>query len=140
MDPYAREAAFEGGVLSKEIPGGRAKACVDVSPAGLRARTEDGREVALPWRGVTVERGGASGATVFCRRGSTTIFSDADGFLRAVETSGGNEVADSLARLQGELVATRWRHHRPRRGVCRRTAQPATACRPPSWAPTDPTP
>lgn len=110
MDPYAREAAFPGGVFSKEIPGGRAKALVDVSPAGLVARTEDGIEVRLAWRGLVIERGGAGGTTAFCRRGAQTVFSDADGFLRAVETAGGNDVADQLARLQGEVVATRWRH------------------------------
>ena len=112
VDPYAPEQQFDGEVEGPRVPGGRTRVRLRVSPAGMEAELPDGARISLPWTGLTLRRGGASGKVVFCRppSGAPTFFSEADGFLRAIESVGANEVADELARLAGERVAGRRMH------------------------------
>lgn len=111
-DAYSFDREFEGGVLSDRVHSGKRKAWLRVSPEGLCARVEDGSGdvLTLPWRKLTLERGGASGNVVFCRAAGTTIYSEAPGFLRAIEGAGGNDIADALARLEGQAVSGHGRH------------------------------
>ena len=61
MDPYSFEHEFDGGVVGKDVENGKRRARIRLGPEGIRALTEDGQELTLPWRGVRLERGGASG-------------------------------------------------------------------------------
>jgi predicted Zn-dependent protease len=111
-DPYALETDFAGFVESPLVPGGRAKATLRVKPAGLSAELADGSRFQLAWTGLSIRRGGASGHVVFCRppAGAPLLFTEEEGFLRAIESAGANDVADEIARLSGERVAGRRMH------------------------------
>ena len=113
MSLHIDDEEFEGGVFSAEVPEGRARAVLRAGPEGLMAKTQDGQLLRLAWRNLSIERGGASGRVIRCSgpgRRPTTFWSESDGFLRALESWGGNEVADALARLEGARVSSRRRH------------------------------
>lgn len=111
-DPYTFERELDGGLFDPREAAGRKRARIHAAPAGLFARSEDGEEVRIAWKGMRIERGGANGDVIFCHaaHGRSAIFSEAPDFLREIESIGGNEVADELARLAGERVATRRGH------------------------------
>jgi hypothetical protein len=113
VSAYQGEEEFEGGVFSPDVPQGRSRARLRVRHQGLSATTTDGHELHLGWRGLRIDRGGASGRVVRCSgpgRRATTFWSEEEGFLRALESLGGNEIADALARLDGVRVSSRRRH------------------------------
>ncbi|TDJ68569.1 MAG: M48 family metallopeptidase [Planctomycetota bacterium] len=111
-DPYAREREFGGGIFDSSVASGRRQARIHATPTGIVARAEDGEEVRIAWQGMRIERGGASGDVVSCHapHGRAAIFSEEPEFLRELESIGGNEVSDELARLAGERIATRRGH------------------------------
>ncbi len=84
---------FPGGVFSQEIDGGRAGAYVRLGDRGIRARTSDGREFAVPYEDCQLEMGGASGRMLFCRTNdrSLTVFTEDRRFPAALQraSSGG---------------------------------------------------
>jgi len=84
---------FPGGVFSQEIDGGRAGAYIRLGDRGIRARTSDGREFAVPYEECQLEMGGASGRMLFCRTNdrSLTVFTEDRRFPAALQraSSGG---------------------------------------------------
>lgn len=96
--------SFQGGVL----PAGESRQAAELrlSISGIEATTAAGTHT-LPWSAVrSIERGGSSGATIFLRGSKLAFDCDHPDFLRAVEGTGGNDIADQLARLAGQKVAT----------------------------------
>jgi len=96
-----------GGVVKG---GARQTAQLTMDAEALRARTSDGTTHVLRWHDLRLEHGGSSNKVIFAHGKGLTIYCEDSGFLRALEGSGGNEVADELARLSGQKVATRSRH------------------------------
>jgi len=111
-DPYRFEEEVEGWVSSKELDGGLVRVRITIDASAVTARAEDGKEFRIPWHEVRLEMGGANGRVLFCHAPGKrfSIYSDDRSFERGVEGSGGNEIADQLARLAGERVTTRARH------------------------------
>lgn len=109
-DLFDLGASFDGGVMLRKAP--RQLARLSVSAEGLRALDESGASHLLPWSDMRLDRGGSSGEVIFCsdHRGHLRIDCEAPGFLRALEGSGGNQLADELARLEGLRISSRWSH------------------------------
>ncbi|MFT5049359.1 MAG: putative Zn-dependent protease [Chlamydiales bacterium] len=111
FDPFAAEHEFPGGIVGKTVPGGRRPARVRVTTSGLEAETEDGEGTRIPWHRAVLSRAGSSGEITFCTGGDgISVYSEDENFLRAIEGCGGNDVANEVARLQGERVSSRAKH------------------------------
>lgn len=87
----SEQETFSGGVFHESIEGGRAGADVFTDTQSVVARLQDGQQFSLRFEKLDLEIGGASGKMVFCRNEdkSLTIFSEAKGFLKTLEYSGG---------------------------------------------------
>lgn len=100
---------FQGGVLPHG--GERRPARLVLGAEGLRAESGDGEVHELRWSAVReLTRGGSSGGTVFVHGHRLVVDCDDPEFLRAIEGTGGNDVADVLARLEGQRVASQRGH------------------------------
>ena len=87
-------STFEGGVFSDQLPGGRAGATIAPTHKAIEAKATDGTLFSIPLGELQLEIGGASGKMVFCRNQdkSLTLFTEAPGFLDAIEEQGGHYV------------------------------------------------
>lgn len=111
FDPFAAEHTLQGGLVGKDVPGGKLPATIHCSPQGMEAAVPDGDRYRVPWNKVSLYYGGASGKVLFCRVGEKlSFFSEDPNFLRAIEGCGGNDIANEVARLQGEGVSSRAKH------------------------------
>ncbi|MET0341404.1 MAG: M48 family metallopeptidase [Polyangiales bacterium] len=97
-DGLPHERAFEGGVFSAALEGGRAGATVSVRGDGVHAVTAEGAAFHLPFAGITLELGGASGRMWFCRSAdrSLTIFSENRGFAPALASLARRELGPAI--------------------------------------------
>lgn len=107
----ADEAAFEGGVFSAAIDGGRAAARLSLDYDALLATTSDGTEFRLSYTECQLELGGASGKMWFCRSSdrSLTLFTEAPGFAEALWRSARRQLGPALASIQQERAERRKR-------------------------------
>lgn len=89
MEWNPQEDAFEGGVLSQAIEGRRSAAELVCTASALRATARDGRTFEIPYQGMELELGGATGKMLFCRdrERTLTIFSEAKGFPVALRSA-----------------------------------------------------
>ena len=108
-DPYALTEEITGTVIPHGDGHLRAEAHITLGPSGVTATTDSGQTFVIPWKGIRLGRSGEL-VTVQAANRSATISSDHPDFLHALETAGGNDIADALARISGESVSSPWRH------------------------------
>jgi Zn-dependent protease with chaperone function len=99
------QQTFSGGVFHESIEGGRAGAEISIDTQAVVARLQDDQQFSLRFEKLQLETGGASGKMVFCRNEdrSLTIFSEAKGFLKTLEHSGGlltNQKVDQVKKTR----------------------------------------
>jgi hypothetical protein len=102
MEPLA----FQGRLRDRDHADAPVDASITFEEDALVAEAAGGHRARLPWRGLRLRRSDAG--ALECSSGGVTISSTEPGFQRALEAAGGNEVADALARLDGETVASPW--------------------------------
>ena len=110
MPNYSIQDEIEGGVFRKGSGRGHEGARIAVSLDEIRARTDGGEDVSIPWPGVKIQRGGEGEVFVHSADRKLSIFSSDPQFLRALEGAGGNDVNDMISRLQGQRVSNRTKH------------------------------
>jgi predicted Zn-dependent protease len=105
------QQSFSGGVFCDRIEGGQAVATIDLSNAGIFARTVDGEEFSVTYGECQLEIGGFSGRMVFCRNEdrSLTIFCEDRGFMAALCQASGGILTDQLGK---ERKQRRWESNR----------------------------
>ena len=103
------DARFQGGL---SIDGEREPVSLRCDERGLHAQRASGELFSIPWHELRLRLGGSSGSVVFCegRRGEGLVDCEHPDFLHALEGAGGNELADELARLEGQRVSSNRRH------------------------------
>jgi len=92
---------FAGGAFDPSLPDGRSGAQLQLLADRVRADFGGGRRLELPYIGMRIERGGASGRMVFLRGpGTDPVFhSEERGFLEALRTAAGGALDEQLASL-----------------------------------------
>ena len=102
-------STFQGGVFSDQIPGGRAGATLAPTHKAIEAQASDGTLFAIPLGELQLDIGGASGKMVFCRNQdkSLTLFTEAPGFLDAIEAQGGHHTQRLTQDIRRTLKANR---------------------------------
>src|SRR5690606_28290902 len=97
-------SAYSGGVFSGSIDGGRAGAEIELSDAGIFARTNDGQTFLLPYDQCQIEIGGFSGKMIFCRNPdrSITIFSEDRNFKEALARASSGLLAQQIDQQHGQ--------------------------------------
>ena len=104
-------STFQGGVFSDQLPGGRAGATLAPTHKAIEAQANDGTLFAIPLGELQLDIGGASGKMVFCRNQdkSLTFFTEAPGFLDAIEAQGGHHIQQLTQGIRRTLKAKRTR-------------------------------
>ncbi len=108
---YNIDVQFDGWAYQRSGPDERQPARIRLRLDGLIATLEDGSTIQIPWKGMRLQRE-HDGGFVYCiaKDGALRAFSDDEGFLRAVEAAGGNDLGDAIARLEGQNTASPLRH------------------------------
>jgi hypothetical protein len=103
---------FSGGVYSKEVEWGYARADIELTSKGISAMTGDGHEFFISYVECQLIIGGFNGRTHFCRNTgrSITVFCDNTQFGQAL-------VESSLGLLAGQLEMQRTKRSRNRIGA-----------------------
>ncbi|MDP6946828.1 MAG: hypothetical protein QF464_21945, partial [Myxococcota bacterium] len=97
------DLAHNGGAFAPSLPNGRGPAHITVTDTGVHAATSAGEALSLAFSSMTLERGGASGKMVFCRapeQPEVCIYTEAPGFLEALEHYGGAALSEQLAGIK----------------------------------------
>jgi Zn-dependent protease with chaperone function len=105
-DPYSLGGSFSGRLRGKGVQEGGVEARLVVGPDGLRVEVEP--EARLPFDGMKLRRD--DGGALICASGGYSVTCLDPEFERALETAGGNDLNDQLARLAGQKASSKFQH------------------------------
>lgn len=86
---------------------GRTTVAIDLTPQAVVVSADGGLYADLPYRRLTLSRGGAEGRTLFCRDGEHTLCCDDPGFLAALRDAAGHQLDEQVLSLAGSAGSRR---------------------------------